>query len=132
MFQVNVYLPNKVVLKDHKVSELKIPTEKGQIQVLPEHTHVISNLDIGILEMGSGKDVQKIAIAFGVCKILKNEVTILTQVAEYPKDIDKKSVEEEIKSLNSSLQKTDNQTNSQVEKIRNDLAIAKMKLAIAN
>jgi len=130
MFQVNVYLPNKVILKNHEVSELKIPTEKGQIQVLPEHTHVISNLDIGILEMGSGKDVQKIAIAFGVCKILKNEVTILTQVAEYPKDIDKKSVEEEIKSLNLALQKTDNQTNSQVEKIRNDLAIAKMKLDI--
>ena len=132
MFNVNVFLPNKVILKDHQVAELKIPTAKGQINVLAEHTHVISNLDIGILEMGTGSSAEKVGIAFGVCKILKDEVTILTQIAEYPKNIDKKEVEEEIKSVSAALQKTDNQTDTQVQKLRDDLAIAKMKLELAS
>ena len=131
MFNVNVFLPNKVILQNHQVAELKIPTAKGQINVLPEHTHIISNLDIGVLEMGTGSSAEKMGIAYGVCKILKNEVTILTRVAEYPKNIDKKAVEEEIKTISASLQKTDLKTDTQVQKLRDDLAIAKMKLEIA-
>ena len=80
MFKLNVFLPNKVILKDYEVSELKIPTVKGEINVLPEHTHVMTNLDVGVLNLVGKGDTKKIGIAFGVCKILKNEVTILTQV----------------------------------------------------
>ena len=89
-FHVNIYTPNGSVIKGLHCEELIIPTMNGEINVLEGHTHVISEVDHGILtakKTGNGAD-RHFTMTAGLCKILGKEVTILSTTSECIEDID--------------------------------------------
>jgi F-type H+-transporting ATPase subunit epsilon len=87
-FHLNIYTPNGVTIKDLKCNDLTIPTVKGEINVLPGHTHVLAELDIGILTAKTDGSDRHFSMAHGLCKVLGDQVTILAQTSERPEDID--------------------------------------------
>ncbi len=46
-FKLNIFTPNGVVVKELACDELIIPTKTGEINVLKDHTHLISELSTG-------------------------------------------------------------------------------------
>ena len=102
-FTVNILTPTKKIGNSLPAESLLIPTVNGQINVLPEHTHLISVLDTGILTLVNGKDSQRFAITTGTLKVLGGDVTILAQVAEKDCDIDGKRAQDALKKSESAL-----------------------------
>ena len=104
-FKVDILSPSRVLCKDRDASSLLIPTVKGEINVLPDHTHIVSKLETGVLTISTdGQGDDHFVITTGICKVLKDRVTILTNVAEHIKDVDKdraqKALEKSLRILN--------------------------------
>lgn len=89
-FTVDVLTPYAVVAKEVPCESLIIPTVRGQINVLPEHTHLITELDNGHMTIFGGADdpTRSFNLTGGICKVLQNKVTILTTAGEEDQDVD--------------------------------------------
>lgn len=87
-FTVDIFTPSKVIAREVPADTLLVPTVRGQINILPEHTHLVTQLDTGSLECLTPSGGNEFFVTTGIVKVLKNKVTILADVAEARKDID--------------------------------------------
>ncbi|MCT4642443.1 MAG: ATP synthase F1 subunit epsilon [Bacteriovoracaceae bacterium] len=87
-FNLNIFTPNGIVVEGLKSSSLTIPTSKGEINVLPGHTHIVSELETGILSAQTNSGVRRFSITSGLVKVLGNDVNILSTTTEKAEDID--------------------------------------------
>lgn len=72
-----------------EASEVLVPGEYGLFTVMPEHTPVLSTLDIGVLTVRDPKgDEQFFAINRGFAEVANDRVLILTYTAEMSGEID--------------------------------------------
>ena len=98
-FKVDILTPSSVVARDLGASSVLVPTERGEINLLPQHTHLMAKLDTGALRLEDNGGKEKLFfITKGVCKVLKDKITILTAAGEEDCDINfsraQKSLEE--------------------------------------
>ncbi len=87
-FKVDILTPNKAIAKDLEVDSLLVPTVSGQINLLPNHTHILEKLDTGILVVKTKNGDDYFSITTGVCKLIKDKVVILTNVCEHISELD--------------------------------------------
>ena len=55
---VDILTPDKVVAKEIEAASIKVDTVRGEINILPDHTHLITSLFTGLLNVSdaSGKN----------------------------------------------------------------------------
>lgn len=89
-FTVEILTPGKIVAKNIPAESLLLPTVKGQINILKEHTHLVAKLETGMVSVFGGSDDPDrfFSVTTGVCKVLKDRVTILAHTSEESKEID--------------------------------------------
>ena len=104
-FSVSILTPTKVVAKDTPVNGLYVPTCKGQLNILPEHTHLVTMLEVGFLTLFTPNPSELYVVSAGILRILKDKIVILTQTCEKAGELDqdraKKSYEESLEKLSS-------------------------------
>ena len=132
-FLVDILTPEKVVAKDIPAESLLIPTERGQINVLPEHTHLISRIGTGELTIfGHGDDIDRVyTVTHGVCKVLDNKVRILSHTSEEKDDIDVERAERALAHANEMLNKDSGLTDDELTKYRRKLERAQLRMQLA-
>ena len=87
-FKLNLYTPKGVVIKDLECDDLVIPTVRGQINILPEHTHILTELSTGIMTVKTSMGARHFTVTAGLCRVLKDTVTILAFTSEKAEDVD--------------------------------------------
>ncbi|RLA65037.1 MAG: ATP synthase F1 subunit epsilon [Epsilonproteobacteria bacterium] len=89
-FSVDVLTPNKVLATNIQAESLLIPTSSGQINILRDHTHLVTKLEIGPLTIFGGPDEpdRSFVVTKGICKVMKHKVVILTHVGNESSNID--------------------------------------------
>ena len=87
-FKLNLFTPKGVIIKDLECNEITIPTIRGEISVLPEHTHILTELSTGIVSAKSATGTRHFSVTAGLCRVLKDTVTILSFTSERAEDID--------------------------------------------
>lgn len=85
--KLSIYTPSSVVAKDVVATSILVPTQRGQINVLEDHTHLLTALGTGHLTVLSDKR-QEFFISEGLCKILHDKVVIMAKSAEPKSKID--------------------------------------------
>lgn len=88
-----IVTPEKVVLEE-TIDQLTIPTQEGEITVLPDHLPLVAVLKPG--EMTVVKNGQKtfLAVSGGFVEVQPNIITILADTAETAEEIDEARAEE--------------------------------------
>jgi F-type H+-transporting ATPase subunit epsilon len=86
-FLLEIVTPQRLLLSE-EVSEVVAPGTEGYFGVQPGHIPFVSNLTIGELTYRKGKEERHLAIIWGYAEVLPNRVTILTEEAERPEEID--------------------------------------------
>lgn len=89
MIEVDIVTPQKKLVEGLVVSEVKVPTQKGEIQVLPGHTQLLSLLGPGVLSFRTDGTERSFAVSYGFVEIKNNRVTILAETCEESSKIDK-------------------------------------------
>jgi F-type H+-transporting ATPase subunit epsilon len=89
-YTVDILTPSKIIAKNVPAESLLIPTTRGQINVLEDHTHLVTKLSPGILSVFGGADYadRNFFVTVGVCKILENKITILANTSEESGEVD--------------------------------------------
>ncbi len=94
MIKFKLATPERVLL-DTEVESLTLPTQMGEITILPNHIPLVSNLHHGEIRYKTGKTQEFFAVSGGVVEVRKNhEVVVLADTAEFGHEIDLKRAEE--------------------------------------
>lgn len=88
-----IVTPEKIVY-ENEIDQVTLPTQMGEITVLPNHVPLLSALRAGELVVKAGGREIPLAIAGGFAEIKKNEIVVLTENAEPAEKIDIQRAEE--------------------------------------
>ena len=84
--QLEVITPEKVALRE-TVDEVVVPGVGGEFGILPDHTPLISQVQTGVLTYRLGTDKRQMHVSGGFVEVLPDRVSVLTDVAEKPEEI---------------------------------------------
>lgn len=132
-FNLDVFTPNGVLVHQLACDELIIPTKAGEINVLPDHTHLISELTSGILIAKSKSGTSRhFAVHAGLCKVLGTKVTVLSSTSEKAEDIDLERAKSARAKAESRLQSMDALSDVEYIKFRRKLDRANVRIKMAD
>ncbi len=92
--QFELTTPERIVLKT-EVESVSLPTQQGEITVLPGHVPLVSNLMPGMITIRNGRDEQYLAVSGGFIEVQpRGRVIVLADTAERAEELDMKRIEE--------------------------------------
>jgi F-type H+-transporting ATPase subunit epsilon len=71
-----------------EVKEVQVPAAEGYMGILPGHTPLLANLQVGELSYRGETEEAQMHVALGFVEVLPDRVTVMAHVAERPDDID--------------------------------------------
>jgi len=89
MLQLEIVTPDKLLVHE-PADEVQIPGKAGDMDVLPGHAPLITELTIGEIAYKHDGKTEHLSVAWGFAEVLPDKVTILAQTAERAEDIDVK------------------------------------------
>jgi F-type H+-transporting ATPase subunit epsilon len=75
-------------LLDVECDEVQVPGSEGVLGILPGHTPLIATLKVGEVMYRQGKAERYLALSEGFVEVADDLVTVLTESAELPAEID--------------------------------------------
>lgn len=131
-FKLNLYTPKGVVIKDLECDDIVIPTVRGEINILPEHTHILTELSTGILTAKTSSGARHFSVTAGLCRVLKDTVTILSFTSEKQEEIDIERAKSSKAKAMDRLAGKESLTDVDLLKFRRKLERAEMRLRLGN
>lgn len=131
-FKLNLYTPKGVVIRDLECNDIVIPTVRGEINILPEHTHILTELSTGILTAKTATGTRHFSVTAGLCRVLADTVTILSFTSERAEDVDLERAKAAKAKAMDRLSGKESLTDVDLIKFRRKLERAEMRLRAAN
>jgi F-type H+-transporting ATPase subunit epsilon len=97
--------PDKIFW-DEEAEEIILPTNTGQMGVLPKHAPLITALDIGVMSIRQDNSWNSFALMNGFASIQNDKVTILVNSADSKQTIDRNEAEKEFLEAQERVNKT--------------------------
>jgi len=91
--ELQIVTPDKLLVRE-PADEVQIPGKAGDMDVLPGHAPLITELTIGEIVYKQGGKAEHFSVAWGFAEVLPDKVTILAQTAERAQDINVKRAQE--------------------------------------
>ena len=88
---------------DDDVEQVVMPGVEGQLGILPGHVPLLTAIQPGELDLKAGSRGDELAVGGGFAEITGDRVTILTDMAVRPTDIDEHAVEKALESATQAL-----------------------------
>jgi F-type H+-transporting ATPase subunit epsilon len=132
-FEVDILTNERVIGRNLPAESLLVPTCRGQINLLPDHTHMISKLDTGIMTIYGGAEYSDryFMMTSGIIKVLNNKIIILSSTSEEHHEISLKRANEALKNAIekfNGLQTTDQHI---IEKYQRKIKRAQLRMQLA-
>jgi len=88
VIKFEIVTPERVVLKED-ISQVTVPTQEGEMTVLPKHMPIVANLKPGVIELiKADNSPEIISVSGGFLEVLRNKVVILADTAERAQELD--------------------------------------------
>lgn len=95
LLKLRIITPEKVIYESDEVSSVTIPTNDGEITVLPHHIPLVSTIKTGQMKVVKNDDVFAFAISKGILEVQKDStVVVLAEKSEMAHLIDIERAEE--------------------------------------
>lgn len=131
-FKLNLYTPKGTIVRDLECNDIVIPTVRGEINILPEHTHILTELATGILTVKTTMGTRHFSVTSGLCRVLKDTVTILSFTSERAEDIDLERAKAAKAKARDRLSGNESLTDVDLIKFRRKMERAELRLRLAN
>lgn len=90
---LQVVTPEKIAFQG-EIDRISLPTEHGQITILPKHISLVSTIQSGELIIENDKKETLMAVYGGFVEVRKNQVRVMTDVAERIEEINEEKIQE--------------------------------------
>ena len=87
MLQLEVVTPERRVLSE-SVNSVTVPGRNGEMQILPGHAALISELQTGVLAYNLDGTTLQLHVSGGFIEVNNDRVSVLAEIAERPEEID--------------------------------------------
>lgn len=89
MFKLNLVTPEKRVVISQEITEATVPAHKGELNILPGHSPLITTLVPGVMKykLKSGGEF-KASISWGYCNVSPEGLNVLAETVELAQEID--------------------------------------------
>lgn len=104
MIHLQIITPEKTVYDD-EVDQVSLPTQTGQITVLPHHTNLITSIEPGDLVYKKHSKETLLASGYGFAQVANNQVKVLVDLAAPAEEIEEKAIEAAKKEAEEALAK---------------------------
>lgn len=131
-FKLNLFTPKGVVIKDLECYDIVIPTVRGEINILPEHTHILTELSTGLMTAKTAMGTRHFTVTAGLCRVLKDTVTILSFTSERVEDIDVERAKSAKAKATDRLSGKESLSDVDILKFRRKLERAELRVRLAN
>ena len=101
-FKLSVVSPERLVLSE-EVEEAQVPGKNGCLGILPGHAPLMTELDIGELSYRQGDRIGYLAVAWGYCEVLSNQVIVLAERADRAEEVDRERAQASMDRANKRL-----------------------------
>jgi len=85
--QLEVVTPERRVLSE-SVNYVTVPGRNGEMQILPGHAALISELQTGVLAYNQDGTTFQLHVSGGFVEVNSDKVSVLAEIAERPEEID--------------------------------------------
>ena len=132
-YTVDILTPSKIIAKNVPAESLLIPTVRGQINVLENHTHIVTKLSTGVLTVFGGPDYadRNFLVSSGVCKILENKITVLANTAEESTDVNVERAKLSLQNAEEKLKNTEGLSIEEVDEYVQKAERARLRIQLA-
>lgn len=131
-YTVDLLTPSRVLAKGIPAKSLFVPTESGQINILENHTHVVTKLTTGQVTIFGGADDPDrfFTVTSGICKVLDDKIVILSKTSEEAHEIDAEKAKTSLDHAESKLS-NESLTDEEIALYQERVEIAKLRIQMA-
>jgi F-type H+-transporting ATPase subunit epsilon len=90
---LQVVTPEKIAFEG-EIDRISLPTKHGQITILPKHISLVSTIKSGDLIIENDKKETLMAVYGGFVEVRKNQVRVMTDVAERIEELDEEKIQQ--------------------------------------
>ena len=127
-YQLDIVTPEKNVFSE-KVDFAVFPGSEGELGILFNHAPLLSRLDPGEIRITRDKKTDCMAISGGFLEVRKNEVSVITETAEFANQIDITRAIAEKESAEAELKNASTPAEKKTADLRLRKALARVKVA---
>lgn len=131
-FKLNIFTPHGIIIKGLDCESFIVPTINGEINVLPGHINLISELSTGVLTAKTDMGTRNFSMTAGLLKVIGNEVNVLSTTSETAEEIDIERAKSALAKAESRLSGKEALTDVQTLKFQRKLERAKMRIHLAH
>lgn len=102
MLHLQIITPEKTVYDD-EVDQVSLPTQTGEITILPHHTNLITSIEPGDLIYKKHSKETHLAAGYGFAQVAKDQVKVLVDLAAPEEEIEEKAIEQAKKEAEEAL-----------------------------
>ena len=128
-FFCRVVTPERNVFEG-EVQAVGLPGSEGNFGVLVDHTPYVAKLAIGEIKLSTTNGTRYVACSGGFARVIDNEVTVLSETAEMPDEIDVERAQKAYQRAKDRLRTSDSEE-IDVPRARNALQRAENRLRVA-
>jgi F-type H+-transporting ATPase subunit epsilon len=126
LITTNIYATNRTI-GNWKVKEVVLPTTTGELGILPNHSRLLTALDIGVLRVKAENNWVPIVILDGIAEIKDNNLKIIVRQVEELQDLkmDLDQAKKELDQIIETLSKSSKQNEKLLNTINLKRALAR-------
>ncbi len=110
MFELNIVTPDKKLVSGLEMEEVFVPADRGELNILPGHSPLVSTLDPGVLKyrLKDDSETKAVAISWGYVEVTPNGVNILAETAEKKEEINVEKAKADLLEIEKALDSAEN------------------------
>ncbi len=130
MLKLEIVTPERRVV-DIEAESVTVPTASGEAGILTNHAPLISALKPGVLTYAAKGATEKLAISSGFVEVSGNQVSVLTDVAESPEEVDAERARADREEAERELAANSTAAEEENESVRERIDLANARLSLA-
>ncbi|HXW52689.1 MAG TPA: ATP synthase F1 subunit epsilon [Myxococcota bacterium] len=117
MLRLNVVTPERPFLEED-CQDVTLPASLGEMQVLPGHAAILSELSVGIVSYQKrNNETVRFMVSEGFVEVAHDRVNVLCEQARFKSEIDRTLEEALLRDLESKLKMTEEAESSQKRRV---------------
>lgn len=89
MITVDIVTPTRKLVDGAQASSVKLPAEKGEIEVLPGHAELLTLLGTGVITIVNDGQERHFALSYGFAEVRHNHIIVMGETVEESTEISK-------------------------------------------
>lgn len=100
---LNVVTPERSIVANQKVESIVLPSEGGQLTLLPGHINFITNLRHGTFAYKVNGEWQVAFLSGGFTQVFEGKVTVLAETMEMAQEVNMAAAELEVQEIQNKI-----------------------------